>query len=54
MSQVLLALRLKGRATADELATSLGVPASEVQEELAAMAAENLAVARPAGDPAGC
>jgi hypothetical protein len=49
MSHVLLALRLKGRATAEELATSLGVPVSEVDEELAAMAGENLAVERTTG-----
>jgi len=49
MSQVLQALRLKGRATADELATSLGVDATEVAAELAAMADEKLVVERTTG-----
>ena len=49
MSQVLLALRLKGRATADELSTSLGVPEPDVSAQLAALAEENLAVERTTG-----
>jgi predicted ArsR family transcriptional regulator len=49
MSQVLQALRLKGRATADELATSLGVDTTEVAAELAAMADEKLVVERTTG-----
>ena len=49
MSQVLLALRLKGRATADELATSLGLPVADVSVELASLAQDNLAVERTTG-----
>jgi predicted ArsR family transcriptional regulator len=49
MSQVLQALRLKGRATAEELSTSLGVDAGQVAEELAALAEENLVVERTTG-----
>lgn len=49
VSQVLLALRLKGRATAEELATSLGADPDEVRGELAALADENLAVERTTG-----
>jgi predicted ArsR family transcriptional regulator len=49
MSQVLLALRLKGRATADELATSLGLPVGDVSGELATLAQDNLAVERTTG-----
>jgi hypothetical protein len=49
MSQVLLALRLKGRATADELATSLGATVTDVAAELAELAAANLAVERTTG-----
>jgi hypothetical protein len=49
MSQVLLALRLKGRATAEELARSLGIDVSDVSGELAVLASENLAVERTTG-----
>jgi hypothetical protein len=49
MSQVLLALRLKGRATAEELATSLGLPVDDVAAELATFAQDNLAVERTTG-----
>jgi predicted ArsR family transcriptional regulator len=49
MSQVLQALRLKGRATAEEIATSLGVDVAAVSDELASLAEENLAVERATG-----
>jgi predicted ArsR family transcriptional regulator len=49
MSQVLQALRLKGRATAEEIATSLGVDVAAVSAELASLADENLAVERATG-----
>lgn len=49
MSQVLLALRLKGRATAEELATSLGTEVSDVTDQLTALAEEHLAVERTTG-----
>jgi hypothetical protein len=49
MSQVLQALRLKGRATAEELATSLGVGTDEVAAELATMADDKLVVERTTG-----
>lgn len=49
MSQVLQALRLKGRATADELATSLGVDSSDVTAELSGLAEEKLVVERKTG-----
>jgi predicted ArsR family transcriptional regulator len=49
MSQVLLALRLKGRATADELAISLGLPVDDVAGELATLAGDHLAVERTTG-----
>ncbi len=49
MSQVLQALRLKGRATADELATSLGVAADDVSAELSSLAGERLVVERTTG-----
>jgi hypothetical protein len=49
MSQVLLALRLKGRATAAELATSLGQSVDAVSAELAQLAGDNLAVERTTG-----
>jgi hypothetical protein len=49
MSQVLQALRLKGRATAEELATSLGIGADEVTAELTTMADDKLVVERTTG-----
>ncbi|MDX6327294.1 MAG: hypothetical protein QOK15_3648 [Nocardioidaceae bacterium] len=49
MSQVLLALRLKGRATAEELAISLGVDVADVSRELASLSEEKLAVERTTG-----
>lgn len=49
MSHVMQALRLKGRATAEELATSLGVDTAEVAAELTAMADEKLVVERTTG-----
>jgi DNA-binding transcriptional ArsR family regulator len=49
MTQVLLGLRLKGRATADELAVSLGLPIDVVSGQLAALAEEHLAVERTSG-----
>ena len=49
MSQVLQALRLKGRATADELATSLGIAADDVSAELSSLAGEHLVVERTTG-----
>jgi hypothetical protein len=49
MSQVLQALRLKGRATAEELGVSLGIPAAEVMAELAALAGDKLVVERTTG-----
>jgi hypothetical protein len=49
MSQVLFALRLKGRATAEELGSSLGLPVDDVSAELAELASDNLAVERTTG-----
>lgn len=49
MSSVLQALRLKGRATAAELAVSLGCASDEVEQELQALAAEHLVVERTTG-----
>jgi predicted ArsR family transcriptional regulator len=49
MSHVLQALRLKGRATPDELAATLGMTADEVGSELAALAEEHLVVERATG-----
>jgi DNA-binding MarR family transcriptional regulator len=49
MSQILQALRLKGRATAEELATSLGVDPGEVTTELVTLADEKLVVERTSG-----
>jgi DNA-binding transcriptional ArsR family regulator len=49
MSQVLQALRLKGRATAEELAVSLGLPQDEVSSELSSLAEEHLVVERATG-----
>lgn len=49
MSQVMQALRLKGRATAEELATSLGLDASAVAKELSTLAEEKLVVERTTG-----
>lgn len=49
MSAVLQALRLKGRATTQELATSLARDPAEVQEELQQLADENLVVERTTG-----
>jgi predicted ArsR family transcriptional regulator len=49
MSQVLQALRLKGRATAEEIATSLGVEVADVSGELSSLAEQNLAVERTTG-----
>jgi predicted ArsR family transcriptional regulator len=49
MSHVLMALRLKGRATPEELATSLGVDVTDIASELAALAEEHLAVERTNG-----
>lgn len=49
MSQVMQALRLKGRASADELATSLGIDTSAVAEELSSLAEEKLVVERTTG-----
>jgi hypothetical protein len=49
MSQVMQALRLKGRATAEELATSLGIDVAVVTSELSALADEKLVVERTTG-----
>lgn len=49
MSQVMQALRLKGRATAEELATSLGTDVAEVADELSRMAGDHLVVERTTG-----
>ncbi|MEI8056531.1 MAG: hypothetical protein WCI29_03935 [Actinomycetes bacterium] len=49
MSSVLQALRLKGRATAAELAVSLGSTADEVDQELASLAEQHLVVERTTG-----
>jgi DNA-binding MarR family transcriptional regulator len=49
MSQVLQALRLKGRATAEELAATLGADPTSVTEELSTLADENLVVERATG-----
>ena len=49
MSSVLQALRLKGRATSEELAVSLGVTAATVEQELKALAEEHLVVERTTG-----
>jgi hypothetical protein len=49
MSSVLQALRLKGRATAEELAISLGASPDEVAAELNALASEHLVIERTTG-----
>jgi DNA-binding MarR family transcriptional regulator len=49
MSQVLQALRLKGRATAEELAATLGADPVTVTEELSTLAGKNLVVERVTG-----
>lgn len=53
MSTVLQALRLKGRATVQELATSLAYDPTQVEQELQALAAEHLVVERTAGKRPG-
>ena len=53
MSTVLQALRLKGRATANELATSLGCDPSEVEQELQVLAGTQLVVERVGGKRPG-
>lgn len=49
MSQVLQALRLKGRATAGELAVTLGMSTDDVSTELTTLAGEQLVVERATG-----
>ena len=49
MSSVLLALRLKGRATASELAVSLGSTTDEIESELQSLASQHLVVERTTG-----
>lgn len=49
MSQVLQALRLKGRATAEELAATLAADPASVTAELSELATEHLVVERTTG-----
>lgn len=53
MNTVLQALRLKGRATAGELATSLAMNQSDVEAELHALAESHLVVERTTGKRPG-
>ncbi len=53
MSTVLQALRLKGRATAGELAISMGSSLSEVEQELRTLAQDHLVVERTTGKRLG-
>lgn len=53
MSTVLQALRLKGRATANELAISLGCDPSEVEQELQVLVGTHLVVERIGGKRPG-
>ncbi|CAB4927628.1 MAG: hypothetical protein F2840_00275 [Actinobacteria bacterium] len=53
MSTVLQALRLKGRATAGELAISMGSSLSEVEQELETLAQDHLVVERTTGKRPG-
>jgi hypothetical protein len=53
MSTVLQALRLKGRATANELAISMACSLSEVEEELQILAKDHLVVERTTGKRPG-
>ena len=48
-SHVVQALRLKGRATAEEISNSLGMNVTQVEEGLIALAEGNFAVERSAG-----
>ena len=49
MSSVLQSLRLKGRATAAELAVSLGSTTNEVEQELESLSSQHLVVERTTG-----
>jgi len=53
MNTVLQALRLKGRATAGELATSMAMDQSEVETQLRALAESHLVVERTTGKRPG-
>jgi hypothetical protein len=53
MSSVLQSLRLKGRATAEEIATSIGANTNEVTNELQLLAQEHLVVERTSGKRPG-
>jgi len=53
MSEVLQTLRLKGRATAQEIGTSMGVDPAEVEKELQSLAESHLVIERTTGKRPG-